>query len=170
MICAEELKEERLMTEQGYPACLRELLDSEIFGEAVSLALLGVARNDRERFHFTTLLQLETETKARLRPLLYSYGISLAESIPTEQIDEIVRGYLANSWEDFAAANKTVVQGFLDRFQEIARIGPEQDRELLESMIRHEQAILRWFDMESRGEPEGSLDAIVAELQYPISE
>ena len=35
-------------------------------------------------------------------------------------------------------------------------------------MIRHESAILRWFDMESRGERDGSLDAIIEELEYPI--
>jgi len=62
-----------------------------------------------------------------------------------------------------------VVQGFLDRFKEIARIGPEEDREILESMIQHEQAIYRWFDMESRGEQKGSLDAVIAELKYPLS-
>ena len=156
------------MTNSEYPDCLRELLDSEIFGEAVSLALLEVAKNEREKFHFATLLQLETETKARLRPLLFRYGISLAEPIPAEQIQEIVNGYLAASWEDFAAANKTIVQGFLDRFQEIACIGAEEDREILESMIQHEQAILRWFDMESRGEQKGALDAIIAELKYPL--
>lgn len=157
------------MSEQEYPACLRELIDSEIFGEALSLALLDVAKNDREQFHFATLLQLETETKARLRPLLYRYGISLAEPSPTEQIEEIVSGYLASSWEDFADANKAVVQSFLDRVQEIARIGLEEDREILESMIQHEQAILRWFDMESRGKQEGSLDAVISELKYPLS-
>ena len=157
------------MTQAEYPDCLRELLDSEIFGEAVPLALLEVAKNDREKFHFATLLQLETETKARLRPLLYRHGISLAEPVPTEQIKDIVDGYQASSWEEFAAANKAVVQGFLSRFEEIARIGPEEDREVLESMIQHEQAILRWFDMESQGEQEGSLDAVIAELKYPLS-
>jgi hypothetical protein len=157
-----------MMTNSEYPHCLRELLDSEIFGEAVSLALLEVARNEREKFHFATLLQLETETKARLRPLLYRYGISLAEPVPTEQIEGTVNLYLASSWEDFAAENKAVVQEFLDRFQEIARIGPEKDRDILESMVRHEQAILRWFDMESRGEQEGSLDAVIAELEHPL--
>ncbi len=156
------------MANSDYPDCLRELLDSEIFGEAVSLALLEVAKNEREKFHFATLLQLETETKARLRPLLYRYGISLAESIPIEQIEEIVHGYLASSWEDFAAANKAVVQSFLDRFEEIARIGPDEDRDILKSMIQHERAILRWFDMESRSEQEGSLDAVIAELKYPL--
>jgi hypothetical protein len=158
------------MNKPEYPACLRDLLDSEIFGEAISLALLEVAKNDREKFQFATLLQLETETKARLRPLLYRYGISLAESVPTEEIQEIVKGYQQASWEDFAAANKTVVQTFLDRFKEIAEVGPEEDRGILESMIQHEQAILRWFDMESRGEREGSLDAVIAELKYPLPE
>jgi hypothetical protein len=47
-------------------------------------------------------------------------------------------------------------------------VGPDEDREILESMIRHETAILQWFDMENRGEKEGSLDYILAELQYPI--
>lgn len=151
-----------------YPECLRELIDSEIFGEAVSLALLDVAKTDRDRYHFATLLQLETETKARLRPLLYKYGVPLSEEAPMEIIEGIVEGYLAGSWEEFAAANIDVVQGFLSRFREIAEAGPAEDSEILHSMIRHESAILRWFEMESRGETEGSLDAIIDELQYPL--
>lgn len=156
------------MTAVDYPACLRDLLESEIFGEAVSLALWEVARNDRERYHFATLMQLETETKARLRPLLYKHGVSLTEQAPNEQIAEIVQAYLNTGWEEFAAFNKEVVLGFLARFKEIAEAGPEEDKEILHSMIRHEKAILKWFDMESRGETEGSLDAIIDELQYPL--
>lgn len=156
------------MTAVDYPACLRDLIESEIFGEAVSLALWEVARNDRERYLFATLLQLETETKARLRPLLYKHGVPLYEEAPTEQIRDIVKGYLDSSWEDFAGFNKEVVLGFLARFKEIAEAGPAEDKEILNSMIRHERAILKWFDMESRGETEGSLDAIIDELQYPL--
>ena len=62
------------MTAVDYPACLRDLIESEIFGEAVSRAIWEVARNDRERYHFATLMQLETETKARLRPLLARFA------------------------------------------------------------------------------------------------
>ena len=98
------------MSKVQCPECLRELVDSEIFGEAVSLALLNVAKSDRDRYHFATLLQLETETKAR----------------------------------------------------------PAEDSEILRSMIRHESAILRWFEMESLGETRGSLDAIIDELEYPL--
>jgi hypothetical protein len=156
------------MTDVEYPACLRDLIESEIFGEAVSLALLEVARTDRDRYHFATLLQLETETKARLRPLLFKHGVSLSEVVPRDQVKEVVQGYLNSSWEEFAAANKAVVENFLERFREIAAAGPEEDREVLESMIGHETAILRWFDMESRGQTEGSLDGIIDELNCPI--
>lgn len=93
----------------------------------------------------------------------------LSETAPTEQIEETVQGYLASIWEEFAAANTVVVQNFLNRFQEIAAAGPAEDRDILESMVRHEQAILRWFDMESRGDREGSFDAIIDELQYPLA-
>lgn len=151
-----------------YPACLRDLIESEIFGEAVSLALLEVARTERDRYHFATLLQLETETKARLRPLLYRNGVPLTETTPAEQVAQAVQAYLASSWEDFAAANTEGVQNFLARFQQIAECGPEEDKEVLESMVRHEKAILRWFEMESRGQKEGSLDAIIEELRNPI--
>lgn len=156
------------MTDTEYPGCLRELIESEIFGEAVSLAILEVARNERERYHFASLLQLETETKARLRPLLYKYKVSLSENMALGHIDGIVQGYINSSWEQFAKANIGIVEGFLSRFKHIAAIGPEEDRQILESMIRHETAILRWFDMESRGETEGSLDDILAELQHPV--
>jgi len=80
----------------------------------------------------------------------------LSEVIPQEQVDEVVQGYLTSSWEDFVAANKEVVQNFLAQFQQIAEVGPIEDREILLSMIRHESAILRWFDMESGGESERS--------------
>jgi hypothetical protein len=156
------------MTNTEYPGCLRELIESEIFGETVSLALLEVAKNERERYHFACLLQLETETKARLRPLLYKYNVSLSENMPLKHIESIVAGYINGTWEGFAKANIAIVKSFLSRFKEIVAAGPDEDREILESMIRHETAILRWFDMESRGEREGSLDSLLAELQYPI--
>ncbi len=60
--------EDNKMTDLEYPACVREFYESEIFGEAASLAVLAVAKNERDRYHMGTLLQLETETKARLRP------------------------------------------------------------------------------------------------------
>ena len=90
------------MSELDYPACINELYQSEVLGEAAFLALIKAAKNDREKYHFATLLQLETETKARLRPFLFRHGIDFDES---QGSDETVAGFLAlyqhHDWLEF---------------------------------------------------------------------
>ncbi|WP_415887587.1 hypothetical protein ACMXYO_05735 [Neptuniibacter sp. QD37_6] len=151
-----------------YPQCLRELLDSEVFGEAASLALYEVAKNSTDKYKFGTLLQLETETKARLRPFLYRYHIDLYEEIDEAQILGFVELYLQSSWEQFIATFKPMVMQYLKRFKEIAELGPDQDREILLSMVEHETAILTWLDLELEGQEGRSLDAIIAQINYPL--
>jgi hypothetical protein len=151
-----------------YPACIRDLYESEILGEAVFLALVEIAKNPRERYHLGTLLQLETETKARLRPFLFGYGVSLNEKMDLTVVDGAVEGYRVLTWQEFAAANIPIIQGFLSRFEAIVDVGPAQDRDTLHSMVRHETSILRWVSMESENVPEGSLDDVIAQLQYPL--
>jgi hypothetical protein len=152
-----------------YPACVRELYESEILGEAFALALVEVAKGERDRYHFGTLLQLETETKARLRPFLAKHGMPLTENMDLGDVDAMVVAYKStSSLGEFAGVIKPAVQNFLSRFEEIARIGPPDDREVLESMVRHESAILQWLAMESEGNSEGSLDSMLRELQYPL--
>ena len=157
------------MNTATYPACIRELYESEILGEAFALALIDVARSERDRYQFGTLLQLETETKARLRPFLAKHGIPLTESMDLGDVDAMVVAYkTTSSLGEFAGVIKPAVQNFLSRFEEIARVGPSDDREVLESMVRHESAILQWLAMEIEGNSAGSLDSLLRELQYPL--
>ena len=156
------------MTELSCPECIRELYESEIFGEVLSLALLEVAKNERERYHHATLLQLETETQARLRPFLCKYGISMSKEMDLAPVPEIVSGYQNSSWQEFMSGTIPIVKQYLARFEEIASAGPEEDQEVLQSMICHEASILRWMEMEAAGETEGSLDGVIEELKYPL--
>jgi len=156
------------MSDLSYPECTRELYESEIFGEAIFLALVAIAKNPRDRYHLGTLLQLETETKARLRPLLYGHGVSLDEAMDLAGVELAVLGYEALSWQEFMAANIPVVQGFLTQFEAIVEIGPADDHDVLQSMVTHESAILKWATMESKGVTSGSLDDVIAQLQYPL--
>ncbi len=84
------------------------------------------------------------------------------------QVDAAVAAYQSVSFPEFAAAMKPAVQGFLSRSQEIERVAPTEDQKVLHSMVRHESAILRWLEMESEGNTDGSLDAMIAELQFPL--
>jgi len=162
------MKGEKMNT-LAYPACIRELYESEIFGEASALALIDAAKNERDRYCFGTLLQLETETKARLRPFLARHGIRLTEDMDLSEVEGMVGAYKAtSSLREFAGTIKPAIQHYLSRFQEIAQAGPAEDRDVLESMVRHESAILKWLTMESEGNLRGSLDDMIRELQYPL--
>jgi hypothetical protein len=151
-----------------YPACTRELYESEILGETLFLALLQEAKSPRDRYHLGTLLQLESETKARLRPLLFKHGVSLDEVADLSLIELAIGAYRDMSWQEFAELNVPVVEGFLARFEAIAKIGDEADHEILESMVRHEASILRWATMERDSNVDGSLDDVIAQLNYPL--
>ena len=77
-----------------YPACIDGLYQSEVLGEQAFLALIAVARNEREKYHFGTLLQLESETKVRLRPFLQTYSLEFVESLGgSAQVTGFVAAY-----------------------------------------------------------------------------
>ncbi len=156
------------MTTLEYPACVRELYESEIFGEAIALALLNAARNERDRYHFSTLLQLETETKARLRPFLYKHGLPLDEQMELPDIETMVAGYLSSSWPEFVAGLIPTVQTYLERFRQIADAGPEEDKDVLNSMVDHEAAILAWLKAEQDDMDRESLAGMISQLRFPL--
>jgi len=158
------------MSDLEYPACINELYQSEVLGEAAFLALMKAAKNEREKYHFATLLQLETETKARLRPFLFRHGLELDESqAGAEQVTGFVALYRDNSWPEFLTQLKPMVEQFLGRFEEIAAAGPEEDQDILQSMVRHEESFVHWIEKETAGD-EGALDVALSQIQYPVSE
>lgn len=151
-----------------YPACINELYQSEVLGEQAFLALVAVARNQREKYHFGTLLQLESETKVRLRPFLLKYDIQFVESQENgEQVAGFVAAYQDNGWLEFLVALKPLVEQFVARFQQIADAGPAEDQEVLQSMVTHEESFVRWIDREVAGE-EGALELAISQLQFPL--
>jgi hypothetical protein len=151
-----------------YPSCTRELYESEVLGETLFLTLVQEAKSPRDRYHLGTLLQLESETKARLRPLLFKHGVSLSEVTDLSVVELAIGAYRDLAWQDFAGLNVPVIEEFLARFEAIVKVGDQADRKFLESMVRHEAAILRWATMERDGIIDGSLDDVIAQLNYPL--
>lgn len=156
------------MSDLEYPECINELYQSEVLGEQAFLALMAAARNEREKYHFGTLLQLESETKVRLRPFLQKYGLELLEGEDTsEQVAGFVALYQQSDWPGFLASLQPVVDHYLARFVDIAEAGPAEDRETLQSMVRHEESFVHWIEKELAGQ-EGGLDVAISQLQYPL--
>ncbi len=157
------------MNDLEYPACINELYQSEVLGEQAFLALAANARNEREKYHFGTFLQLETETKVRLRPFLQKYDMEFVENDEArEQVEGFVALYEGSSWVEFLTALKPLIDQFVARFQEIADAGPVEDQEILRSMVTHEESFVHWIEKELAGK-EGGLDLAIRQLQYPLA-
>jgi hypothetical protein len=150
-----------------YLTGLQTLYDGEVMGEQLLLALHAAARTPREAYHFATILQLESETKARLRPLLLRHGMSLAESADLGVIPGRLATYASLTWRDYNAATATRLTDVLRNYEAIAALRPPEDQPILDAVVAHEAALLEWAKAEAVEESDQSLAAIVALLCFP---
>lgn len=151
-----------------YLAGLRTLFDGEVMGERLLLALHAAAKTPREAWCFANILQLETETKARLRPLMIRYELGLAETADLTGIPARVAGYREQTWRDYAAGSADRLAPIVERYRGIAEMGPPEDQEVLKAVVAHEAALLRWAAMEANGPDDRSLDDVIALLTFPV--
>jgi hypothetical protein len=157
------------VSEDGYRTGVQALYDGEVMGEQLLLALHAAARSPRDAWRFATILQLETETKARLRPLLIKHGMSPAETADLSGIPARVAGYVGQDWRDYTAASAARLRVVLARYEAIAALGPIEDQAILQAVVRHEAALLSWAAMEAGGSSADSLAGIIAMLNFPVS-
>ena len=67
------------MYSEQFKKDLSELYQGEILGEVLFDQMLSYFQSPDKQYKLSLLLQLETETKARLRPTLVLLGIDLVE-------------------------------------------------------------------------------------------
>ena len=65
---------------QRFKECLSEVYLGEQAGEMIFESMLAMAEDDKQRYIFSNMLQLETEGKAIMRPLLVKLGIPIEEN------------------------------------------------------------------------------------------
>jgi len=154
---------------QAYLDGLRTYFEGEVIGERLLLEMLAVAKSPRDAWCFAHILQLETETKARLRPLMLKYGLGLAETPDLSVVPGRVASYLDQSWQAYAAGTAARLAPILEQYQAIAALGPPEDQEILQAVVAHEAALVTWARLEAQGETQASLNDIAAILHFPLT-
>ena len=135
-----------------YRAGLQTLYDGEVMGERLPLALHAAARSPREADQFAAILQLETETKARLRPLLLKHGMSPAETADLGGIPARLANYASQEWRDYSAATAARLAGVLRDYEAIAALGPPEDQPILQAVEKAGGVLLLdWVKGQNRG-------------------
>lgn len=150
-------------------AGLIELYQGEVLGEALFDALLPMAETDDQRMKLAMMVQLETETKARLRPILLKAGIDIAESAVMRAQGQAMAASLRDmSWRQKMGAVHAQLSGsFVPRYHEIACLF-DGTNDAAWSMIAHEEALTEFVRLEADGKTDQSAAVIKPHLNWPI--
>jgi tryptophan 2,3-dioxygenase len=153
-----------------YLRALQEFYQGEILGEAMFDAMLQSAGNESERYKIGLMLQLETETKARLRPILAAQGLSLQEDPRMRPDGEQLARELANAdWNaKMRALAESISQTWLPRYRELTATLPPPLRPIGQSMVEHEQALLDMAQRELAGQSHRSDEPVRRLLAHPL--
>ena len=148
---------------------IREFYQGEVFGEAFLFEMMKRFTSPSEQYKLGTLLQFETETKSRIRPVAAAYGVNLmelqesrkggvdaADSVPIEDWDELMKALVTPSEESYK------------QYKEMTAQLPQELASFSEMMNEHEHAIHIFFAKEASGEGDQSVDHIIGMLQNPL--
>jgi hypothetical protein len=149
--------------------CLVCYYQAEVLGEAFCEALIGKFPDPGHAFKIGSLLQLETETKARLRPAMVQLGGSLEELEQSRQARrELADSMAGGDWKGFVSVLSSAGEPLLNRQREVAETAPSAYRELAESMRIHGESLQNFTEAELAGEQSHSIDEVVEQLKFPL--
>jgi hypothetical protein len=140
----------------------------EVLGEAIFAAYVALERDPVRRTKWAALLQLETETKARLRPFLVRLGLGVTQVDVSAQVADFVAAYSSKSWRQHMEEVAGITETYLKQFRAIEAAAPEEERKVAHSMVVHESAIHRFAELELAGDSADSLADVVAQLHWPL--
>jgi hypothetical protein len=152
------------MADSAFLKGVMELYQGEVMGEVIFYELLRTAEDDNQRYKLATMLQLESETKARLRPWLFRHRLDLSENtaIRAEGLS-MAENIGRMKWlEKMTVMHDVLRDRFIPRFKEIAEIAPPEYQEMARLMVEHESALLEMARREIAGMADRSSEPVVA--------
>jgi hypothetical protein len=156
-----------------YAETVAEFYNGEVLGETVYSALLSTCQNDEQRLKLATLLQLETETKAWLRPHALKAGVSIEERAADREEGARLAGQLkalpwATLWRVLHdALSKQVLPRFRILEEEARARGEAHEEALCRYMIEHEESQIEFARREIEGaDVTTCLEPVVRHLKY----
>jgi hypothetical protein len=156
------------MDHDAYMAGIAELYAAEVLGEGLASRWLELTSNPDHKYKLALFLQLESEAKIRLRPLLARYGLDLAEDQRQRSAGAAVAERFASMpWKDAMATLAELARPYLERFQALLVGAAPEDASMVSFMVAHEAAVIRIAKQETIGD--GSMDReLLTMLSYPL--
>ena len=157
------------MTTNEFKDCLVSYYQTEVLGEAFFAAVLIKFSDPIHRYKIASLLQHETETKARLRPVILELGGSVAEEELSRQTGREMAAPIANdNWQEFVSFLRDLGEPLLQRQRKSATSAPAAYHQIADEMRVHGESIQNFAECEVAGDGAHSIDEVVAQLKFPL--
>lgn len=153
----------------SFAEILEEIYQGEAGGEAFFCEMLARFKEPDQQYKLGSLLQLETELKARVRPLAFQHGAELVEREDSKrEIAELARQFDGQTWQEFIQRFAEMMPTFVERFRELGAAIPADYAELAQAIVEHEESIEEFARLEAAGADKRSIDRVVKQLIYPL--
>ena len=157
------------MNHDQYCKRIREALVGEMYGEGLASELAAAAQSRDEHDKWAAVLQLESETKVRLRPFAAKLGISVLEDEEERRKGiEAARAFQDVPRDERLKSIRDLVASAVEWYERLVEAGPDADKPILRHLAGHERAILAFLDEELKGNTESSLTPVIDMLDHPL--
>jgi hypothetical protein len=153
----------------AYLAGIAELYAAEVLGEGLASRWLELSAVPDHKYKLGLFLQLESEAKVRLRPLLARRGLNLVEDQRQRSAGAAVAEKFASMpWKAAMAELAVLAFPYRERFQTLLDAALPEDVPLVSFMVNHEAAVIRFAQREALGD--GSMeDDLLPMLLCPMA-
>jgi len=157
------------MSLEQYIAGLAEQYQGEVIGEVAQNCLLKQFRNPRQQYVMGTALQLETETKARLRPAATALGIDIVEAEESREMGLALAEMVKHmDWQEAMSFLAEAVLPYVEKYRQIAENAPPDLQDLAQSMVEHEHLLQQLYEQEATQTGDDALEEINRLLTFPL--
>jgi hypothetical protein len=158
------------MDRESYRTGIASLYDAEVLGEGLASRWLELASDPAQKYKLSLFLQLESEAKVRLRPLLARHGLSLVENASQRAAGmSVAEQFAAVPWRQAMATLAELALPYVQRFQALLDVAPSEDAPLVRFMVDHEQSVVRIAGREAAGDSIMGSELVVM-LAHPFAE
>ena len=153
----------------SFEAILDEVYQGEVIGEAFFNTLLPRFKSPEQQYKLGSLLQLETEFKAKVRPIAIAHGLDPVEREESRQKGQGFADSLeGETWEEVMASFAGLMTTFVTRYKEMGAAVPSDYKEFGVHLAAHEKSIGDFVKLEAAGETINSIDDVVKQLNHPL--
>ena len=157
------------ITSNFYTDAIRKAYAGEIAGERLYRALGLECEHPQNRIKFLAIAAVEALTNQRLRPIATRLGIEPDEAEMKFTIERRARELRVLSWREFIRKAAADWPPYIAEFEALAAAAAPGDESVLQGLVDHERALVRFVSIEADGLAVGTSENSLAPLDDYLS-